>query len=118
MIKYKITDGGDGHVSFLSELKLKELAEYYYHNSDDLEEYDFTNLETAISFVQRVDKVELFVLEPRQKEILEVFERTLNLLGEECETNDNFNDMVADLYAFNRSIDNISADIREMLEEE
>lgn len=118
MTKFKITDGGDGHVSFITEKQLKELAVYYYDNSDELEEFDFTCLETAISFVERVDKVELYELEPRQKEILEIFERTLNLLGEECEANENFNDMITYSYAFNRSIDSIIADVKDLLKED
>ncbi|ANY29248.1 hypothetical protein [Bacillus phage PK16] len=119
MIEYKVIDGGeDKHVSFLSENQLKELAIYYYDNGDDLEEYDFTNIETAIAYVERVDKVEPFELSPRQKEILEVFSRSLTLLNDECREDDNFCELVASLYAFNRAVDNINIEVCEMLAEE
>ena len=118
MTKFKITDGGDGHVSFITEKQLKELAVYYYLNSDELEEFDFTCLETAIAFVERVDKVELFNMSPRQKEILEVFSRSLTLLNDECREDDNFCELVASLYAFNRAIYNVNREVCEMIEGE
>ncbi|UXQ88871.1 hypothetical protein Thu_255 [Bacillus phage Thurquoise] len=118
MTKFKITDGGDGHVSFLSEEQVKELAVYYYDNGDDLEEYDFTDLETAIAYVERVDKVELFNMSPRQKEVLEVFSRSLSLLSGECEEDENFHHLITSLYAFNRSIDDVNVEVCEVLEGE
>lgn len=118
MTKFKIIDGGDSSVSFLSEEQVKELAVYYYDNGDDLEEYDFTNIETAIAYVERVDKVELFNMSPRQKEILEVFSRSLTLLNDECREDDNFCELVASLYAFNRAIDNVNREVCEMIEGE
>lgn len=43
---------------YATQEQLIDLAKYYYHNSDVIEEIDLDNLQNAIAFVERVDKVE------------------------------------------------------------
>lgn len=49
----KLTD-----IYYLNEDEVIKQAKYYYHNSDEEEDIDLDNLENAIAFVERVDKVE------------------------------------------------------------
>lgn len=50
-------------VYFASESELINLAWYYLWNSDVTEEIDLDNLQNAIEFVERVDKVEKLIVD-------------------------------------------------------
>lgn len=58
--QFKVIDGGDNTVAILNEKQLRNLANYYYSNSDIIEPMDFEKLplDKAIEFIERVDKVE------------------------------------------------------------
>ncbi|WHY01854.1 hypothetical protein [Neobacillus sp. DY30] len=63
MRKFKVTSSYDNWETIdsecvINEKELKELAVYYYQNSDEVQKIDFSILENAIEFIKRVDRVE------------------------------------------------------------
>lgn len=61
--KYKVESTYDGwktidSTNFLTAQEMRELAEYYYYNSDETEIIDFSDINNCIKFIKRVDKVD------------------------------------------------------------
>lgn len=72
---------------YATRFEVVSIAKNYYHNSDVEEEIDLDNLQNAIAFIERVDKVErckvtLEEVYSPSSDITTIFEYTENELGE------------------------------------